>query len=195
MCQVAVSVLWTRGVCLWDWCAVGHHSSHSIPQQIDHFTDVVISPTKFGCLGPFHLWEVGTWVLKVHSLYTFCHFWHFESNQSVIKVFADRRQKVSSTCTKKSIRSWTSTLRDPGIVIWLWGIWKFYSHNYNNNTHQLIPTKWLALPQDPHSHGDQYQLPCLQGFWTPQYYSAELSGLLNKCTGQMVPYRGALWHI
>ena len=37
---------------------MGHHSSHSIPQQIDHFTDVVISPTKFGCLGPFHLWEV-----------------------------------------------------------------------------------------------------------------------------------------
>ena len=38
-------------------------------------------------------------------------------------------------------------------------------------------------------------LPCLQGFWTPQYYSAELSGLLNKCTGRMLSFCGALRHI
>ena len=26
---VAVALLWTRGVCLWDRCAVGRHGSHS----------------------------------------------------------------------------------------------------------------------------------------------------------------------
>ena len=45
-----------------------------------------------------------------------------------------------------------------------------------------------------YSWEDLRKLPCLQGFWTPQYYSAKLSGLLSKCTGQMVFYRSALWH-
>ena len=39
VCWAAVSMLWVRGVCLWDWHTVGHHSSHSIPQQIDRFAD------------------------------------------------------------------------------------------------------------------------------------------------------------
>jgi len=38
-------------------------------------------------------------------------------------------------------------------------------------------------------------LPCLQGLWNPQYYSAELSGLLDKCAGLMVSSCGAIQHI
>ena len=39
------------------------------------------------------------------------------------------------------------------------------------------------------------QLPCLQGLWNPQYYSAELSELVDKCAGPMMFYLSALHHI
>jgi hypothetical protein len=49
----------------------------------------MVSPAKYGRLGPFYFWEVGTWLSKARfwalpatSRHFRC-FWHFESDRSL----------------------------------------------------------------------------------------------------------------